>query len=354
MNTKISKLGYSSIIFFLTKPMFLHVGITELLNSSGNGSLLSIIIGTFFSFAILLLILRIFNYEKDLNIFEKNEKMFSFGKIINLFLVIIFSFYFIYFLYGINAYIQNKYLDSTPSFIIILLFIIPVIWCGSLNMKTISKVSISVFIVTILVIIFSFSNLISSVEIDNLKPFFNTEILVILKNSIKYTAYFITQVILILLTPKNTIDNKDINKKIIIFFIISSLYIFILFLFIIGIFGIDLAKLFSYPEYTLMKKISYFDFIEHIENIATIEWFYTLFISSVMSLNFIKEYLKHINKYNKTIYSIIIGICFVISLICFKNTTISFNIVKNYYVYIFFIPILIILIVSNIKIKRNN
>ena len=296
--------------------------------------------------------LRIFNYEKDLNIFKKNEKLFSFGKVINFFLVLLFSIYFIYLLYSINAYIQNKYLDSTPSFIIILLFIIPVIWCASLNMKTISKVSISAFIVTLCVILFSFTNLVSLVEIDNLKPFFNTKIMIILKDSIKFTSYFITPVFLLLLTPKNKIDNIN-TKDIIIFYIISSLYLIVLFILIIGIFGIDLAKLFMYPEYTLMKKISYFDFIEHIENITTIEWFYTLFISSVLCLNFIKEYLKHINKFNKIIYSIIILVCFISSLICFKNTTISFNIVKNYYIYIFFIPILLLILIINIKIKRN-
>lgn len=352
MNSKINKLGYTSIIFFLTKPMFLHIGITELLNSSLNNSIYSCFLGSIISLIILFLIIKIFNYEKDFNIFKKNEKLFYSGKIINLFLVLLFSLYLIYLLYSINAYIQNKYLDSTPSFIIILLFIIPVIWCTSLNMKNISKVSISAFIVCIFVILFSFTNLVSSIDMDNIKPFFNTRIFTILKDSIKFSGYFITPVFLLLLTPKNKIDNIN-TKDIIIFYIISSLYLIGLFILIIGIFGIDLAKLFMYPEYTLMKKISYFDFIEHIENITTIEWFYTIFISSVLSLNFIKEYLIHINKYNKILYFLIIFICFISSLICFKNTTISFNIVKNYYMYIFFIPILFLLIISNIKIKRN-
>ena len=146
MNTKISRIGFSSIIFFISQTMFLHTGLNQLLNGSGNGSIYSILLGGLLSMIILFFIIRYFNFEKDLNLFKKNDKLFrSYGKIINVFLVIIFTFYFIYSLWSINTYVQNKYLDSTPSFIIILLFLIPAVWCASLNMKTISKVSISVF-----------------------------------------------------------------------------------------------------------------------------------------------------------------------------------------------------------------
>ena len=353
MNTKINKNSFSSLLFFITEPMFLHVGITEILNSSGNGSLYSILLGTIFSFLMFLLMLKIFDYEKDLNIFQKNEKLFKTGKIINIFIVLLVLIYFIYQLWCINSYIQNKYLDSTPSFIIIGLFLIPVIWCANSNMKSISKISISVFMVSLFVIVFSFSNLIRSVEIDNFKPFFNTKIITILKDSLKFSSYFSTPIFMILVIPKNQIqDSKKINKNILIYFLLSILYLLLLFGFIIGIFGIDLAKLFSYPEYSLMKKINYFDFIQHVENISTISWFYTLFISSSLSLFFIKEYLKHINKYSIKKFLIITLICFISSLCLFKNTTIGYNVVKNYYLFIVTLPILLISLCSIIK--RNN
>ena len=249
---------------------------------------------------------------------------------------------------------QNKYLDSTPSFIIILLFLIPAVWCASLNMKTISKVSISVFLVTVFIILFSILNLYSSIEINNLKPWFNTPIIKIIKDSILFTSYFVSPTFMLLVIPKNEIyESNKLSKTIIIFYIITIINFLLLFIFIIGVFGIDLARILSYPEYTLMKKVNFFDFIQHIENLSTIEWLYSIFISTVLSLFFIKEYLNYINKYNKKIFGFIIIISFITSLVLFNNTTIGSNFMMKYFIFIFFIPIIILLLISNIKIKKN-
>ena len=234
MNTKISRIGFSSIIFFISQTMFLHTGLNQLLNGSGNGSIYSILLGGLLSMIILFFIIRYFNFEKDLNLFKKNDKLFrSYGKIINVFLVIIFTFYFIYSLWSINTYVQNKYLDSTPSFIIILLFLIPAVWCASLNMKTISKVSISVFLVTVFIILFSILNLYSSIEINNLKPWFNTPIIKIIKDSILFTSYFVSPTFMLLVIPKNEIyESNKLSKTIIIFYIITIINFLLLFIFI--------------------------------------------------------------------------------------------------------------------------
>ena len=358
MNTKISKLGFSSICYFLTQVMFLKVGTTMILNSSLHGCVLSIVLGSIFSLIILFFLFKIFNYEKDLSIFKKIEKLYGkpIGTIINLFLVIIFTLFFIYLLYSVNSYVQNKYLDKTPNYIILILFLIPTIWCVICNMKVISKVALSLFFISIFMVLFGVFNLFIKIDIDNFKPFFNTPFLCVIKNALVFTSYFTTPTFLLLTTPKNMIyDSKNINKDITNFFVLSLINYLCIFVFIIGIFGIDLAKIFSYPEYSLMKKINYFDFIQHVENIATIQFLYCFFISSVMSLNFIKEYLKYINRYKKIPFFIIIGICLILALNLFNNTTIGYNFVKNYYIYIYSIPLFIIIMFSNIiiKLKKN-
>ena len=355
MNTKISNKGFSSIIYFTSQVIFLRVGTTQILNSAKTGSIYSIILGSIFSLIILYFIIKLCNYEKDLTLFEKMEKLYGkFGKVINLFLVIIFSLFFVYLLWSVNSYVQNKYLDQTPSYIIIILFLIPTIWCASLDIKVIAKVSLSVFFISIIMIIFAISNLFMSIDLENFKPFFNTSFLIILKNALVFTAYFVTPTFMMITVPKNTIyDSKNLTKTVTKFYVLSEINYICIFIFIIGIFGVELSKVFSYPEYSLMKKVNYFDFIQHVENIATIQFLYCLFISNVMSLNFIKSYLIHIKKYKKTPYFIIIGICLLLSLILFKNTTIGYNFIKKYYIFIYSIPILILIILSNIIIKIN-
>lgn len=357
MNTKISKKGFSSIIFFLTQGMFIHVGITEILNSTENNSLLAIIIGTFISLIILFFILKFCNYEKDLTLFQKLEKIFgkTLGKILNLLLTILFFLYFSYMLWSVNTYIQNKYLNSTPSIIIILLFLIPTVWCVLTDMKTLSKVSLSLFFITLFMIIFSISNLFIKIDLENFKPLFNIKLTPLLKTSLIYTSYFVTPTFMMITVPKNMIyDSKNLTKTVTKLYIFSSINFLLLFIFIIGIFGIDLAKQFSYPEYTLMKKVNYFDFIQHIENITTIQWLYCLFISNVMSLNFIKEYLKHINHFKYKIFIPIVLIALILSLNLFKNTTVAYTFVTHYYHYLYSVPILILLLLSCLIIKRKN
>ena len=259
---KISKYMYASIIFFLTETMFLFVGLNDILKT---GNIYSVLFGSLLSFIPIFFLLKI----------KPN-------KTIKRILLILLSFYFIYTLYLIKIYVQDKYLDSTPSFIIIFMFLLPITYIK--DIKTISKVSFILFLITSITIIFSFINLCPSIEIDNFKPI-NTNLTEIVIGSLKYMVYFVSPSIMVTFIPKDEISNKSI----ILFYILSMIHILILFILIIGIFGIDLSINFTYPEYSLMKKINYFDFIQHIENIIAVEWLYSIFISSVMCVYSIKK-----------------------------------------------------------------
>ncbi|MBP3635061.1 MAG: endospore germination permease [Bacilli bacterium] len=358
MNTKISNKGFASLLFFSSQSMFLGVGITQMLNSSEQSSPLSIILGFILGFIILYFFIKLFNYEKDLDLFKKIEKLFGkgIGNIINIILVLLFVLYFIYTLWSIQLYIQNKYLDKTPSIIILILFLIPVVYSVNSGIKTISKVSLIIFFISIIEILLSIFGLTSFIEIDNLKPFFNIPFITILKNSLYFISYFLTPTILMLTIPKNQIDNQDkINKRIIIFYIFGCINFLLLFIFIISIFGIELSKLFYYPEFTLIKKINYFDFIQHVENILSTQWLFSLFISAVMSLFFVKSYLNHKNIDRKKIYYPFIIISLILSTMLFKNTTIAYNVVKDYYIFVYTIPIFSLIIISIIiaRFKKN-
>lgn len=358
MNTKINNVGFSSILFFTSQVMFLGLGITQILNSCKTGSIISVILGSLIGYFLLPIFIKFYDIEKDLTLFQKLEKLYGnfFGKIINFILFILFLFYFIYTLWSINAYIQNKYLSNTPSIIILILFLIPVTICTNYGIKTISKVSLNLFIITILEIILSFSNLSTHVQIENLKPFFNTPITGIIKNAFIFSSYFLTPAFVMTVIPKNLVESPDkIKKWIKFFYIFSSINFILLFTFIIGVFGIDLAKLYYYPEFILLKKINYFDFIQHIENILSSQWLYSSFIGDVIVLNFLKYYLKHINKDSNYILYLITLICLILAIFIFKNSTIGYNFVKKYFVYILTIPLLILILTSNLiyKLKKS-
>ena len=156
--------------------------------------------------------------------------------------------------------------------------------------------------------------------------------------------------------PKNQIENQQkLSKSILIFYIFASISFILLFIFIIGIFGIELSQLFYYPEFTLLKKINYFDFIQHIENILSAQWLYSLFISDVIGLHFIKDYLKYLKMDKKYILLVISLISLITSIFIFKNSTVGYNFVKKYFIIILTIPIFALCVISDIIIiiKKN-
>ena len=358
MNSKISNKGFSSLIFFTSQSMFLGVGLTQILNSSKQASPFAVLLGFGLGFIVLYLFLKLLNYEKDLTIYEKLEKLFgkTIGNILNILLTILFALYFIYNLWSIQIYIQNKYLDKTPSVIILILFLIPIIYSVNKGIKAISKLSLVIFIITVFEILLSIFGLINFLEIDNLKPFFNTPFSNILKNALYFISYFLTPTFMLLTVPKNQIENqKKLNLHIIIFYIFGCINFLLLFTFIISIFGVELASLFYYPEFTLLKKINYLDFIQHVENILSTQWLFSLFISGVSSLYFVNGYLHHKNINKKILYYLFILISLIISTMLFKNTTVGYDLVKNYFVKIYSIPIFILLVISIIisVLKKN-
>ena len=353
MNLKIGNKEYSSILFFISETLFLSAGLSDILNKSLNDAIISGIIGIILSFIFLYLILKFNDYEKDLNIFGKLDKLYGkyIGNLISIILVILSILYFIYLLWSQNIYVQNKYLEETSSIITTLFFLLPVLYLVKKDMKVISKVSIAVFFVTILELLFSYLNLFNKIDLNNYLPIFNTKISNILISSIKYASYSITPVIFLLVTPKNSINNPDkLNRNLYIINLISGIKFIIVISFLIGIFGIDLSKLFYYPEYSLIKKINTLNFIQNVQNILTINSIYKLLISEVLSLFFIKTYFEYKN-YNKIIFYIMIIISVLLSINLFSNSTIGYNFIKDYYIFIYTIPILLLIFISNIKTK---
>ena len=320
---------------------------------SKNDAIISGIIGIILSFIFLYIIIKFNDYRKDLNIFSKLENLFGkvLGNIINIFLVILSSLYFSYILWSQNIYVQNKYLEETPAWLTTLFFLIPVLLLVKKDIKTISKVSIAVFFVSIIEILFSYSNLFSKIDLNNYLPILNTKYSSILISSFKYASYSITPVIFLLVTPKSKINNHiKLNKYLYLFNLISGIKFLLTISFLIGIFGIDLSRLFYYPEYSLMKKINTLNFIQNVQNILTVNSIYNILISEVLSLFFIKTYFEYKN-INKIILYIIILILSFISINLFSNSTIGYNFVKNYFIFIYTIPIFIIIIFGIIKTK---
>ena len=134
----------------------------------------------------------------------------------------------------------------------------------------------------------------------------------------------------ILSYKKNDISNEKKANKAIVSAYISGIICLMIFLFlIISIYGINIASIFSYPEYYMFKKINSFNFIQRIENILSLNIFIAFFGCLCNSIYFIKNFFNHTfniknNNAKKYIIIFITIIIPLISIFLFRNFKVTF------------------------------
>lgn len=249
---KITKYQYNSILYLLIHPLFLGIGIIQIIKSVGNDYWISITIGIILGLLI--------NYILKLLPNKNNKVLFL---LINLIILLIT-------LMSATRSISILYLDKTPEFIIMIPLLLLIYYSSSKHKTTIFKVSSILILINILVFLINTLSLIPLIKINNLLPIFGkSSILDILLSGLDFA--------LISTLPYFTLDKfkENYNFKTYLF---SSLTILTLFILIIGSLGIEVASIFSYPEYIALKQISILDSINNIQNIVFISWFFSMFI----------------------------------------------------------------------------
>ena len=353
---KINKTEMGALTFFLVRAYYIGITFNNLIQITKQDSYISIIISFILGLIPLLIIYYIFNYEPELSLPKKNLKLFGqiLGTIINI-LFIWFTFFLILILFSnLVTFIFSQYLNKTPTLIISSVFIFAIIYVLVHDIKTICRTAMMLFFLTILFYLLSLIGLSTQMSINNFKPFLETSYLSLFKGSYSYITYNILPLYLLLIIPKNHIDNKHFFKYITIGYILANISLFLVSLTTIGIFGIKLCQLYEYPEFQVLKYVSLIGISARIDGILIIQWIFDLLIFIIIGLYYILETTKTIIKVNKHIYSIVLGILLVII-----NEFITSNLILNtlsinifpHIIGIFISSLLLIMFIT-IKFKR--
>lgn len=347
---KINNLQFNSILIVIILQSFF--GLTGL-NISSNDYWVSVLLGFLLGILIIALFIYIFSFKKELPIDKKIELLFGnkIGFLINIILIICYINISTILFYNLNTFINKEFLDKTPLYIIGFLFSLIIFYINTKGIETISRVSFLLLSLSFILIIISIISLFPSINIENFLPILNTKLNNIYMNSLPITMNIIP-IFMLLMIPKNNIKNQNkSNKFIIISYILTLFIILSIIINIIGILGINLSKLYQYPEYIVLKRINIFNFINRIENILALQWIFEIFIS----ISFITYYIsKTISKKNNNyLYTIIILLPLIISLILFKNEN-DFIFYINYIIPAIKIIILSIFTLIGIKIVLFN
>ena len=310
---KISYLELSTI--FLTLITYFNSNINMYIIKESNITNGWIII--FLSYIIgiipLSITLKIVNYKKNLNLFEKNKNLFGdiIGNIINITISIILIIIAIVILNNITNFITTQFLYHTPKIITMSLLIILATYCSSQEINVIMHTSIILTGLNIIIFIISKLSLIPNIKLDNLLPLILPNTNNIILTALKIVAINILPIILILIIPKDKITNQSkYNKAIIITYIIGFIASVLTQICTISTLGIYLTNIYEYPEYNVLKTIKLFGFLERSENIISISWIVEAYLyMTIIIYTISKNIPKKSNKtftYTNTITGLII------------------------------------------------
>lgn len=364
-NSKTNSLSISSITYNLLRTSAVGISFTNILYHAEQNSYISVIIGFILGLIPMFIYFKLIDKYQNLNIIQINELLFGkiLGKIINITISIFIAVFITINMRNLSDFIYSQFLNSTPTYIISGVFLIPIIYILTKGINVIGKTGLILFYINIFIAIIILVSLIYQVKIDNFLPILNKGMIPVLKGSYNFIAYNLLPMFLITIIPKNKIIEKEkYFKHQFVMYALSSVKILIDLILIIGIFGINLSRIFAYPEYHVLKRISLFNMLERAETMLSLNWILGFFITIVIGLYFITECINITfdirQKKPKTIIIFLASILVIIgSEYIFKNHTQSSMFLLNIFphlLYIFFLGIpTIILIISSFKNNKN-
>ena len=362
MKNKITSMQVATIAYFAMLSCCIGISTHNTIQIDREDSWISILIGFIIGFIPLLIFININNYKTNLSIVEKIEYLFGkwIGKGINTILAISVLFMITLLFYDLNNFVSSQYINKTPTWFISILFLIPIIYCITKNIKVLGRTAFILFMISILLLFLSIFGLIFQVHTEYIFPILKNGFSDVFKGALSYTAYNLFSIYLIMTIPKdNMLDKEKLNKRIIAFYILGNLSMFIMIYFLITVFGIEIANLYQYPEFHLLKRVSIFGFIDRVESTLSLRWLFYIFITICIGLFYFKEYIRvtfniKYNNLNNFIIMLISVFVTIISTNLFSNNTISnyfvMNILPSIILIIFtIIPIFILIKLDNTK-----
>lgn len=161
--------------------------------------------------------------------------------------------------------------------------------------------------ISLVLFIFAGLGLIKYFKVESFLPILTTSASSLLKGTLYYTFYSTAPFLLLL--------NAEAKKnKYVLKYLFSSLTVIVIALFIVGVLGPNLIKIYRYPEYMTLKKIKLFNFIEKVENIISIAWLFDLFMTLSIAGNNLKECLP--KKGLKLTFPILLFLLYLVTLLC--------------------------------------
>lgn len=278
----------TSIVYFLTRSMFLGFGLSLLFLKSSKdsyiGASIGILIGVLYTF-FYAHIIKLKEKQELKDIFKKDRIIGFLSRILLLLASIIIL---IYVLVIYKIFVVSFLLVNSPELFVTIPFIILTTYCAFKGLTVTSRVASSLLPISLTLFLIIVLSLIGFVETTNFMPILTAKPLSMIETAITFAGISAMPNIL-------TLHIKGDVKGYTRMYIFASITLVVTAFFIEGVLGEALVGVFRFPEYMMLKQIKLFGFIEKVENVLSVVWVFDLLIAAIMAIYSIKELVPEKN-----------------------------------------------------------
>lgn len=356
---KIGKLEAIALIVMITiNQIFLNLSNTIIVNV-GSSAWINVIVISMVAILFCLLISKLFKPFPAQDIVDVSEYLGN--KILKTIIGLLYILFFVFISGVILRYLTNSlkliYFEKSPLVFLLLLFLIPVVFAVRLGIKPISRVNLMltpIVLFSMLIILFSTASDFVPQRIFPILGFgANETFLIGLNNIFTFSSFAYLYFLIPLL--KNP---EDFKKVALSSTVVSAIYLFLSVICLIMMFPFIAFTDEMLSIYLLTRLIEFGKFFQRIDAIFVLIWILSAFSFLAITIEFINRILKKLVKlktHKEMAYSIS-AIIFSLALSFQNIATMKYmqNVVLRYFVIILvFIISLIILILANLKLKKE-
>lgn len=326
----------NKITYFNSKLLLSCFGFYLIFDKIGHNAYIAVILGS------LLGIINIYIFD----ILRKKQKELQKYKTLNfiykLLMTLFSSFLIVLTLATLELFVNTFYLVNTPKIIIVFSFFLTALYLVYKGNDIIIKLSNILYPVSLLLVIITCFVTIKYLNFSEILPIFNFTNLDLIKSTLIYSALSSIPCILEINFNNNF---KDEIKN----YLISTICLLFICLATILMLGEELLKMYSFPTYTVLKRVKILNFVENIENFLSFIWYFDFIILLANLLSDLKSTIT-----NKYIYYILCLILPLIAIYTLGINYINFKLIIDYTYLIFYIFLfLIIILLVTLHIKHH-
>lgn len=197
-------------------------------------------------------------------------------------------------IWGMGLFLTTQILVETPMEAIGVLVIIVAMFGVRMGIEVISRSAEIFFPYTLIALVLLVALVSPEAEVTNIQPVLQTDIGGTIMGVLPVTAITFLELVVLLALFHQVDKPKQVRKGLLTGVLIAGSLLTIITLICIFVLGAEITTRHTYPTYVVGKKISIANFLERIEVIVAIAWFFTIFFKITISFYIVNKGLSQV------------------------------------------------------------